>query len=74
MSQTTLRNSLHGYIENAAEALLKEKDWHEQQIARIDAILDQMKALAEGKPFNEGRSRRVPRAIEVADETTAQAA
>lgn len=74
MSQNALRNSLHGYIENAAEALLKEKDWHEQQVARIDAILDQMKALAEGKPFNEGRSRRAPRAIEAPEDPTAQAA
>lgn len=72
MSQNTLRNSLHGYIEGAAEALLKEKDWHEQQIARIDAILDQMKALAEGKPFNEGRVRR-PRTVDTVEDT-AQAA
>lgn len=52
MSQPTLRNSLHGHIESATESLLKERDWHEQQIARIDAIFEQMRALAEGKPFS----------------------
>jgi hypothetical protein len=71
MSQNTLRNSLHGYIESAGESLLKEKDWHEQQIARIEFLLENMKQLAEGKPFGEKGARRVSR---VAEEDASQAA
>ena len=65
MSQVTLRNSLHGHIESAAEALLQERDWHEQQIARIESILEQMKALAEGKPFEMPKgAKKSSRAVE----------
>ncbi len=71
MSQNTQRNSLHGFIETAAEGLLKEKDWHEQQLARIDAILNEMRALSEGKPFGEKSGRRAVRPVE---EPTAEAA
>jgi hypothetical protein len=72
MSQTTNRTSGHGFVESAAEELLKEKDWHEQQIARIEFILENMKHLVEGKPFGtEKSSKRRSEASEPSYETPA---
>lgn len=71
MNHHASRAGAEGFITNAAENLLKERAWHVEQIARIDAILEQMKVLAESKPGQTEKTAKRPAKIQKINEAPA---